>query len=413
VGIEHREPTVATVKELYANAWRCGKPECMRPLYRVDPESGSRILNSRVAHICARREGGPRWNPEMTEDENRSADNLILLCLEHASEIDDKNRVEAFPTSLIQEWKRQQLAEFDSLGYGGWTLTDGEASEVLDSSRRTSFSIRDSSIALGGQGGQAPGAGGGGGGVLGSHAVGGRGGKGGDLSFEGQPGQAPGAGGGGAGASGHGAVGGEGGEGGEYVEEWFSVDELPEVVEIKVGRGGRGVPGGDGPDGEDTTFGDLLRAKGGRGGRAGRMGAVPYERGDPSAVRVSAAFFAHSAEARDGLVYVLGGGWDTYSVPTLPGVLNGCLVFIFEYDGNGTRRSYDVRVEVASPAGETKGSSSMVLPFDAPPTKTVRAPHVVGLSVGLEVPGTWVARVAANGKELARIPLDVVATQPA
>jgi hypothetical protein len=41
VGIEHREPTVATVKELYANAWLCGKPECMRPLYRVDPEWGS------------------------------------------------------------------------------------------------------------------------------------------------------------------------------------------------------------------------------------------------------------------------------------------------------------------------------------------------------------------------------------
>ncbi len=46
---------------------------CPQPLYRVS-ESGERVLNSRVAHIHARSEGGPRWNPTMTAEENRAYD---------------------------------------------------------------------------------------------------------------------------------------------------------------------------------------------------------------------------------------------------------------------------------------------------------------------------------------------------
>ncbi len=84
---EHPRPTDATVKELYATALRCGQPGCMQALYRVS-ETGVRVLNSQVAHIHARRENGPRWNPAMTGEENRAYDNLIVLCLEHASEID-------------------------------------------------------------------------------------------------------------------------------------------------------------------------------------------------------------------------------------------------------------------------------------------------------------------------------------
>lgn len=50
--------------------------------------TGEMLLNIEVAHICARSEGGPRWDPQMTEAENRSSFNLIPLCLDHAREID-------------------------------------------------------------------------------------------------------------------------------------------------------------------------------------------------------------------------------------------------------------------------------------------------------------------------------------
>src|ERR1700723_2817646 len=47
----------------------------MQQLYRVS-ETGKQVLNSRVAHINARSEGGPRWNAAMTAAENRSYDSL-------------------------------------------------------------------------------------------------------------------------------------------------------------------------------------------------------------------------------------------------------------------------------------------------------------------------------------------------
>ncbi len=79
----------------------------MQALYRVS-ETGSRVLNSQVAHIHARRKNGPRWNPAMTGEENRSYGNLIVLCLEHASEIDITP--EQFPADTLRVWKRVQVA---------------------------------------------------------------------------------------------------------------------------------------------------------------------------------------------------------------------------------------------------------------------------------------------------------------
>ena len=78
---EHPLPTVATVKQLYASAFRCAKPDCLRPLYKTNDDTGDLVLNSRIAHIHARRAGGPRWI-EMSAEDNRSASNLVLLCIE-------------------------------------------------------------------------------------------------------------------------------------------------------------------------------------------------------------------------------------------------------------------------------------------------------------------------------------------
>ncbi len=84
----HRRPTQATIRELYATAFRCGKPDCGKPLYAMNNDTGEFVLNSNVSHICARGENGPRWDPEMTEEENRSPSNLIPMCFDHANEID-------------------------------------------------------------------------------------------------------------------------------------------------------------------------------------------------------------------------------------------------------------------------------------------------------------------------------------
>lgn len=134
--IVHPKPTGTVIKELYGTAFRCGKPDCKRPLYRVNDETGETVLNSQVAHIHARSEGGPRWKDGMSADENRSAPNLIPLCLEHAFEIDQTPDV--FPADLLREWKAAQLAECRQL-QKSWTLTDDEADEV----RSRSFDARE------------------------------------------------------------------------------------------------------------------------------------------------------------------------------------------------------------------------------------------------------------------------------
>jgi hypothetical protein len=129
--IEHRKPTDAAIKQLYGTAFRCAETSCTKPLYRLNNDTGEWILNSRVAHIHARSEGGPRWDPDMSEEANRSADNLLPLCEEHAFEIDATP--EHFTADLLRGWKKAQLAEALEVDKS-WPLSDAEAAEVVTES---------------------------------------------------------------------------------------------------------------------------------------------------------------------------------------------------------------------------------------------------------------------------------------
>lgn len=127
---EHPLPTVATVKQLYASAFRCAKPDCLRPLYKTNDDTGDLVLNSRIAHIHARRAGGPRWI-DMSAEDNRSASNLVLLCIEHSYEVDDFPIL--FPADLLRQWKAVQFEEYQQVERG-WPLNDAEAGQVIGAS---------------------------------------------------------------------------------------------------------------------------------------------------------------------------------------------------------------------------------------------------------------------------------------
>lgn len=133
--IEHPLPTTATVKRMYATAFRCGHSKCKKPLYRMSDVTGDLTLNSTVAHIHARREGGPRWEPGMTADANRSEANLILLCLEHSREVDDLP--DDYPADDMRSWKLSVRAEYDKF-HKRWDLNDDQVAEVF----AASFEVR-------------------------------------------------------------------------------------------------------------------------------------------------------------------------------------------------------------------------------------------------------------------------------
>lgn len=136
--VEHPPPTDATAKQLYATAIACAFPDCGAPLYRT--EFHPPALNSRIAHISARREGGPRWDPGMSPAENRSSENLVVLCIVHADLVDQTKLVAQYPVEMLRKWKSAQIAAYERAAKAsraaGWQLTDDQATEVVEESER-------------------------------------------------------------------------------------------------------------------------------------------------------------------------------------------------------------------------------------------------------------------------------------
>lgn len=346
--IEHPHPTVATVKLLYAQALYCAFPGCRETLYREDEASGRWVLNSRVSHICARSEGGPRWDPLQPAEGNRSETNLVLMCTKHASTIDDALTVSHYPAALLREWKSAQVEEHRQRREG-WPLTTAMAGEALMASfNDVAVAINNSVVNLGGEGGRAPGSGGGGGGAIGPGARGGRGGNGGRITdLDGNPlpedelnkffegvattTPAPGAGGRGAGATGPNAIAGDGGDGGDGATGEITL-QPGDIHELTVGAGGEPsrLPGQHGTSGGDTTLtikspdGTVKRVLRIRGGAAAKAGTLPEdwltisEEDLHNGFQISTLLVANSLELRDGLLYMLGGGLAWIGVPSVP-----------------------------------------------------------------------------------------------
>jgi hypothetical protein len=388
--INHPDPTKATVRELYGTALRCAFPDCVAPLYRVDATGSTRTLNSRVAHICARSEGGPRWDAEMTPGQNRAAENLVLLCVGHSYEIDDKRLETSYPAATIHEWKRAQIAEYDravaAAAAGeviGWSLTDEEAAEVIEASERnTNIALQAHNIQIGGSGGYL-GGGGGGGGVVGTGSlIGGPGGDGGGqiprIILEGESGKYPGAGGGGAGAL------------------------LPGTVQPppRIGVEGRGhIAGVDGAAGGDTTIAIdgkvVLRAEGGKGALAGSGNRVTSDR-----LVVSTLLIAnHITMMPHGLATIVDAGWGSTSVLNLPTPLTFPLFTAIEA-GRVEAGEYTVVFELCAPTGEVRTSVSVALVVERP-GDVVRIQYVVGLSGDIDAFGIWRIVVRSEIRQLA------------
>ena len=97
---DYKRTTIRRLDTLSGN--ECAAPDCSNKLIAKDGQT----IVSKICHIEAASPDGPRYNPNMTDDERRHFDNLILLCDECHSIIDNKENESKYPVELLNDWKR-------------------------------------------------------------------------------------------------------------------------------------------------------------------------------------------------------------------------------------------------------------------------------------------------------------------
>ena len=144
---KYKPSTIRRLDTLSGN--ECASPECSRSLIARDNES----IISKICHIEAASENGPRYNPNMTDDERRHFNNLILLCDECHTIIDNKENEENYPVSILREWKSNHeskrlnslSANYSLLRLAIDAISSAEFDEAEDynSSNPVAFNIED------------------------------------------------------------------------------------------------------------------------------------------------------------------------------------------------------------------------------------------------------------------------------
>jgi hypothetical protein len=99
-----RQYTDSTVKKLFGlSGNKCYNPECENNLIS---NRENNVIIGKIAHIEAASPEGPRYRAEMTDDDRRHFNNLILLCDECHIIIDSKENESKYPVERLREWKR-------------------------------------------------------------------------------------------------------------------------------------------------------------------------------------------------------------------------------------------------------------------------------------------------------------------
>lgn len=105
-------PNQHTRLRLFADsAGYCQNPSCARQLFVDTPSKNIHVAE--IAHIFAASDDGPRANAQLDEEERRAYENLILLCADCHTTVD--KAPEAYPDTLIREWKRDRTDRLNAL----------------------------------------------------------------------------------------------------------------------------------------------------------------------------------------------------------------------------------------------------------------------------------------------------------
>lgn len=105
-------PDAHTQRRLFAaSAGYCQNPACANELF-VDA-LGRSIHIAEMAHVFAATDGGPRTNPNLSQVERGTFENLIMLCANCHTMVDKVP--EAFPDWMMLNWKREHANKLQGL----------------------------------------------------------------------------------------------------------------------------------------------------------------------------------------------------------------------------------------------------------------------------------------------------------
>lgn len=124
--VEHPQPTESAKRQVLAACGnQCAFPGCNEII--VDREHG--VLVGEIAHIKARKEGGPRFDPAQTEEENRSASNLIALCRRHHKVVDE--RLDIYTTENLIEMKKGHEEKVENTADRSWIRPPNTLTRII------------------------------------------------------------------------------------------------------------------------------------------------------------------------------------------------------------------------------------------------------------------------------------------
>lgn len=106
--VKRLKPTMEVVRELYLKSGnQCAFPGC----YNVMVDDNGNFIGQ-ICHIEAAEKGGERFNPNMTNEDRRAFDNLMLMCYEHHIVTNDTTK---YPVSELKKMKREHEDKFSGV----------------------------------------------------------------------------------------------------------------------------------------------------------------------------------------------------------------------------------------------------------------------------------------------------------
>ncbi len=109
-----RRYSAGTVRALFAlSRDRCYEPLCQEKTVRnID---GMYQVAVEVAHICAVKPEGERYDSSMSDLQRNRYSNLILLCVAHHKTIDSPGAAATYTVALLRKWKSQRETSINKI----------------------------------------------------------------------------------------------------------------------------------------------------------------------------------------------------------------------------------------------------------------------------------------------------------